>query len=196
MKPPTEPAVGNAPFASGQLVKAALLASKDLTKNERMVMIAVAAHMNGAGDAYPSVATIAGYVGVSDRTVTRILAKLVALGRLIARTRKGATTIYRLAANAINQVIRAVTKRTDPRQNGRKHTTTPDTRSTSDEVAPQEVSKHLWWSRRPQQLRGAALPPPPTADRCPQHLGQHRKTCAPCRSEFLAAARGPLQTPG
>ncbi|MFG3555076.1 helix-turn-helix domain-containing protein [Micromonospora sp. NPDC047557] len=74
------PAVGGA-----AAVKVALLASRDLRPNERLVLVAIAAHSNRDGDAWPSVATIAGYAGVSVRTVQQALAKLVQLGRLVVR---------------------------------------------------------------------------------------------------------------
>ena len=45
-------------------VKDALLATKDLGKNERAVAIAIAAHANHEGNAWPSVATIANYAGI------------------------------------------------------------------------------------------------------------------------------------
>ncbi|WP_083673245.1 helix-turn-helix domain-containing protein [Micromonospora sp. CB01531] len=64
-------------------VKFALLATRDLGKNERAVAIAIAAHANHEGNAWPSVATIAEYAGCSERTVQRCLAKLVQLGRLV-----------------------------------------------------------------------------------------------------------------
>ncbi|PWR13462.1 hypothetical protein DKT69_20500 [Micromonospora sicca] len=48
-----------------QAVKAALLASKDLRPNERLVLVAIAAHTNREGQAWPSVQTIADYSGVS-----------------------------------------------------------------------------------------------------------------------------------
>ncbi|OKI43030.1 hypothetical protein A6A27_39060 [Micromonospora sp. CB01531] len=64
-------------------MKFALLATRDLGKNERAVAIAIAAHANHEGNAWPSVATIAEYAGCSERTVQRCLAKLVQLGRLV-----------------------------------------------------------------------------------------------------------------
>ncbi|MEU8264498.1 helix-turn-helix domain-containing protein [Micromonospora sp. NPDC048999] len=80
-----------------QAVKAAMLASKDLGKNERLVVLAIAAHTNQAGDAWPSVATIADYVGCSERTVQRTIAKLVPAGRLFVRKAAGISThVYRL----------------------------------------------------------------------------------------------------
>ncbi|MBQ0900475.1 helix-turn-helix domain-containing protein [Micromonospora sp. U21] len=78
-------------------VKEAMLASHDLPKTERLVLIAIAAHANSDGDAWPSVATIADYVGCSARTVQRCLAKLVQMGRLVvARVAHVATRVYRL----------------------------------------------------------------------------------------------------
>ncbi|MCI4066305.1 helix-turn-helix domain-containing protein [Micromonospora sp. R77] len=78
-------------------MKATLLASKGLRPTERLIMVAIAAHTNRDGDAWPSVATIADYAGVSVRTVQRTLAKLVHLGRLAVRQAASlATRIYRL----------------------------------------------------------------------------------------------------
>ncbi|WIM94267.1 helix-turn-helix domain-containing protein [Actinoplanes oblitus] len=184
------------PYASGQLVKAALLASKDLGKTERAVLVTVAAHGNGMGDAFPSVATIADYVGVSERTVSRVLAKLVALGRLVARIRKGATTVYRLTVEAINRVVK-------PRQNEATpptdQATTPDTQEVSPEVGsklgsskggfrrffPSRVSNPQTSPVKPWERRGAALPPAAGEQKCHRHPGQLARNCGACRAEAL-----------
>ncbi|WP_176738217.1 helix-turn-helix domain-containing protein [Micromonospora inyonensis] len=85
-----------------QHVKAALLASKGLSKTDRGVLVAIAAHMNKAGDAWPSVATIAEYADCSERTVQRSIARLINLGRIVWRHVAGrATRTYRLVVAAV-----------------------------------------------------------------------------------------------
>lgn len=78
-------------------VKDALRASHDLKPTERLVLVAIVAHANAEGHAWPSVATIAEYVGCSERTVQRALRRLVEVGRLVVRKVVGiATRVYRL----------------------------------------------------------------------------------------------------
>ncbi|MEV1328913.1 helix-turn-helix domain-containing protein [Micromonospora costi] len=90
------------PTGGAAAVKAALLASKDLRPNERLVLVAIAAHTNREGQAWPSVATIAEYSGVSPRTVHRVLARLVAVGRLVVSKVSGiASNVYRLVVDAV-----------------------------------------------------------------------------------------------
>ncbi|MEV5768319.1 helix-turn-helix domain-containing protein [Micromonospora sp. NPDC052213] len=82
-----------------------MLATKGLGKNERAVAVAIAAHMNKAGDAWPSVATIAEYADCSERTAQRAIAKLLSLGRIVWRRVAGiATRVYRLVTAAVQGV--------------------------------------------------------------------------------------------
>lgn len=173
-------------------VKAAMQATKDLGKNERLVAIAIAAHANAAGDAWPSVATIADYVDCSERTVQRALAKLVSLGRLVVRTVKGIVTrVYRLVLG----VTKTGPEVTDQQQGATETGPGGDSHGVSPEVVkPIEKKKgradardwrrFLPKSNNPER-RGAALPPAPGGDRCPKpgHVGQIANNCGPCRSE-------------
>ncbi|WP_436536236.1 helix-turn-helix domain-containing protein [Actinoplanes sp. HUAS TT8] len=175
----------------GQVIKAAMLASKDLKKTERDTLIAIMAHANGKGIAEPSVPGIAEYVGKSADTISRIIAKLVDLGRLIVQRRRGARSIYRLPAEAIARVVRAA----DPRQNRTgppaEHTTSTGNSSgvLRDEVG-YEASEEARGGRAPRwQCRGAALPVSPHGrERCPRHFGNYVGACSPCASELLAGA--------
>ncbi|MDG4792437.1 helix-turn-helix domain-containing protein [Micromonospora sp. WMMD1082] len=185
-----------------QHVKAAMLATKGLGKNERAVAVAIAAHMNSAGDAWPSVATIADYADCSERTVQRAIARLINLGRLVWRHVTGiATRVYRLVVDAVQGVSPA-----GPGvPNGRAGVTegpaggdTQDvTRSSEDHPKEKPRAGARDWRRwipkskaRPPypERRGAALPPPPGGDRCqrPGHVGQPARRCIPCLSEALA----------
>lgn len=191
-----------------QAVKAALLASKDLPKTERLVLIALAAHANhDTGDAWPSVATLADYVGCSTRTIQRALAKLVQLGRVVVRqVATIATRVYRLVTG---QPAVSGDDTTDAtRRNGAVE---GDTRSVSPEVEKTKEKNYRAGARdwrqwlktknlnpNPQrppygsvERRGAALPPAPGGDRCqkPGHVGQLAGRCIPCRSEALAGGR-------
>lgn len=183
-------------------VKAALLASKDLRPNERLVLVAIAAHTNRDGDAWPSVATIANYAGVSTRTVQRVLAKLVQLGRLVVRQVANiATRVYRLVTGQP-----ALSGGDNHGQGVTNGGPGGDTRSVSPEVGEDQTklkgraAARNWrqWIKPknppqrppygPVERRGAALPPPPGAERCqrPGHIGQLARSCAVCRSEALA----------
>ncbi|MCI4066129.1 helix-turn-helix domain-containing protein [Micromonospora sp. R77] len=182
-------------------MKATLLASKDLRPTERLIMVAIAAHTNRDGDAWPSVATIADYAGVSVRTVQRTLAKLVHLGRLAVRqVASVATRIYRLLTG------RPGTLGGDNQRGGVPNDAT---RGDSHGLSPEAEEDHM-------KLRGHRTVPaghrqPPrghipqrtatssgalrrpaassfvrTADHCPHHRGSLAANCGPCRSELLA----------
>ena len=186
-------------------VKAALLATKDLGKNERAVAIAIAAHANQEGNAWPSVATLADYAGCSERTVQRALAKLVQLGRLVvARVAGIATRVYRLVTGqGVTNKGPGVTNQPEgvtnqPAGGDRQG----DTRSVEDQGKLKTRASARDWRRfLPKnnqtpapayaERRGAALPMTAGGDRCtkPGHLGQPAGRCIPCRSESLAGDR-------
>lgn len=182
-------------------VKEAMRASRDLPKTERLVLVAIAAHANHEGDAWPSVQTIADYVGCSTRTVQRALAKLVQLGRLVvAKVANIATRVYRLAVGGVTPAAPGATDlgagATDSAAGG---DTLRVTQSSEDHLEEKKRAARADWRRflpksktaTPQrqpypERRGAALPPPSTAPgRCPRHVGQLAAHCAPCRSEAL-----------
>ncbi|RAN94808.1 helix-turn-helix domain-containing protein [Micromonospora noduli] len=185
-----------------QAVKAAMLATKDLGKNERAVAIAIAAHANQEGHAWPSVATIANYVGCSERTVQRCLAKLVQLGRLIVSKVAGvATRVYRLVTGqpsggdnhghgVTNQGpggdSQGVT-RSGEDQSKMKRAGARDWRSWIKPKNPNPKPQRAPYG--PVERRGAALPVAGKAEQCPSHRGSPRGNCGPCRSEALAGGR-------
>lgn len=192
-----------------QAVKTALLATKDLGKNERAVVIAIAAHANQEGDAWPSVATIANYVGCSARTVQRTLVKLVNLGRLIVRQVAGiATRVYRLVLGPLapQRVTQGAAGVTDPQSGVTNQPAGGDSQngSVSPEVGKsneklKRAGARDWRRFIPKnknttpgypERKGAALPPPPGGDRCQKsgHVGQLVGRCAPCRSEALGVS--------
>ncbi|WP_425698885.1 helix-turn-helix domain-containing protein [Micromonospora trifolii] len=188
-------------------VKSALLATRDLGKNERAVAIAIAAHANHEGHAWPSVATLAEYAGCSERTVQRALAKLVQLGRLVVAKVAGiATRVYRLVAGqGVTDAASGVTNQpagvTDQASGGDNQGVT---RSGEDQGKKKAGASARDWRRfiprnkntNPgtngfPERKGAALPMTAGGDRCakPGHVGQPAGRCIPCRSEALAGAR-------
>ncbi|WP_320067848.1 helix-turn-helix domain-containing protein [Micromonospora sp. RTGN7] len=192
-------------------VKAALLASKDLRGTDRLVVLAIAAHTNTAGDAWPAVATIAEYVGVSERTIQRSLARLVQAGRLAVRQVSGiATRVYRIVSDIVAAAVERVTSKgrgvtpqgagvpdSAARGDSQNGTVSPDV--DGGEKGKGRAGAQNWrnwvpkskksggWQPYPER-RGAALPPPPGGDRCqkPGHGGQIIGRCGPCRGEALA----------
>ncbi|MER7164475.1 helix-turn-helix domain-containing protein [Micromonospora sp. NPDC000207] len=183
-----------------QHVKAALLATKGLGKNERNVAVAIAAHMNSAGDAWPSVATIAEYADCSERTVQRAIAKLVTAGRIVWRQVAGrATRVYRLVAAAVQGVTNAgpgvPNQGAGVSDSAAGGDSQGDTRSGEGvKKKPRERGNWRQWipkNKNTPERRGAALPPPPGGDRCqrPGHVGQPAGRCIPCRSEVVGGAR-------
>ncbi|MEU5827554.1 helix-turn-helix domain-containing protein [Micromonospora tulbaghiae] len=187
-------------------VKDALRASHDLKPTERLVLVAIVAHANADGDAWPSVATIADYVGCSERTVQRALRRLVEVGRLLVRKVANiATRVYRLVVGggdkqAAGGDISASGGDISPREGDALHVTQRSVEAQSEDVKPRASrtdwrrflpkSKNPNTSPRPYpyavERRGAALPPPRDVDRCPRHIGQTAAHCSPCRSEALA----------
>ncbi|SCL15020.1 helix-turn-helix domain-containing protein [Micromonospora inyonensis] len=191
-----------------QHVKAALLASKGLSKTDRGVLVAIAAHMNKAGDAWPSVATIAEYADCSERTVQRSIARLINLGRIVWRHVAGrATRTYRLVVAAVRGVTTTgpgvTNQRAEVSDSAAEGATLAVTRSGEESLkgkgsgsAPRDEHGRLaWWqfkrsrteSQRPSypERRGAALPPPTGTAKCqkPGHEGQPLHNCGPCRGE-------------
>ncbi|MER7589355.1 helix-turn-helix domain-containing protein [Micromonospora sp. NPDC127501] len=190
-------------------MKQALLATRDLGKNERAVAIAIAAHANQEGHAWPSVATLAEYAGCSERTVQRALAKLVQLGRLVVAKVAGIVTrVYRLVTHqGVTDAASGVTNQpagvTDQASGGDSHGVT---RSGEDQgnlktgasardwrrFLPKSKSTNPGTNGYPYpERRGAALPMATGGDRCqkPGHVGQPAGRCTPCRSEALAGGR-------
>ncbi|MET8909475.1 helix-turn-helix domain-containing protein [Micromonospora sp. NPDC004551] len=182
-----------------QAVKAALLTTRDLGKNERAVAIAIAAHANHEGNAWPSVATLAEYVGCSERTVQRCLAKLVQLGRLVVSKVVGiATRVYRLAhANRRTTAAAGVTEPpagvTHVPAGGDSQSVT---RSTEDQLKDDAPVNAPGWRRYLPTSRRAPAPAgtdrrrattPKAGGRCqrPGHVGQPAGRCVPCRSEAI-----------
>lgn len=175
-----------------QAVKAALLTTKDLGKNERAVAIAIAAHANRDGNAWPSVATLAEYVGCSERTVQRCLAKLVQLGRLVVSKVAGiATRVYRLAQPSRRTTPAAGV--TDSAAGGDSHRVT---RSNEDQLKAD--TPEPGWRRFLPTNRRAAVPAGTTWPRAavsttgggelcqrPGHIGQPAHRCIACRSEAI-----------
>ncbi|MGR6318858.1 helix-turn-helix domain-containing protein [Micromonospora soli] len=178
-----------------QAVKAALLSTRDLGKNERAVAIAIAAHANHEGSAWPSVATLAEYVGCSERTVQRCLAKLVQLGRLVVSKVAGiATRVYRLVhTNRRTTAAVGVTEQpagvTHSPAGGDSQSVT---RSTEDQLKGDAPGwrRFLLTSRRAPVPAGTdwrCAATPNAGRRCqrPGHIGQPAGRCVPCRSEAI-----------
>ncbi|MBB5828157.1 helix-turn-helix domain-containing protein [Micromonospora carbonacea] len=183
-------------------VKAALSASQDLPKTERLVLVAIAAHANADGNAWPAVATIAEYVGCSVRTVQRCVAKLVQLGRLVvSKAAHVVTRVYRLVTG--EPVTPRAAGVPDPAAVVPDPPTDGDTQGVSPEVEdPQKLKGRAaarWFARRGKntnpgrppfpERRGAALPVADRAGQCPRHRGCPAGNCGPCRSEALGGDR-------
>ncbi|KAB1919088.1 helix-turn-helix domain-containing protein [Micromonospora noduli] len=190
-------------------VKDALRASHDLKPTERLVLVAIVAHANAEGEAWPSVATVADYVGCSERTVQRALRRLVEVGRLVVAKVAGVVTrVYRLVVGGGDTTTGGgdISPRGGDISTGGGDALRVTQRSLEDhseDVKPRAARSD--WRRfipktktanppqpRPSygypERRGAALPPPRDAERCPRHLGQTAAHCAPCRSEALGGA--------
>ncbi|SCL42168.1 helix-turn-helix domain-containing protein [Micromonospora aurantiaca (nom. illeg.)] len=183
-------------------VKDALRASHDLKPTERLVLVAIVAHANADGDAWPSVATIADYVGCSERTVQRALRRLVEVGRLLVRKVANiATRVYRLVVGGGDK--QAAGGDIPAREGDALRVTQRSVEDHSEDVKPRAArtdwrrflpkSKNPNTAPRPYpyavERRGAALPPPRDAERCSRHIGQTAAHCSPCRSEALGGAR-------
>ncbi|WP_320069743.1 helix-turn-helix domain-containing protein [Micromonospora sp. RTGN7] len=182
-----------------QHVKAALAATKGLGKNERLVAVAIAAHMNKAGDAWPSIATIAEYADCSERTVQRAIAKLITAGRIAWRKVADiATRVYRLVTAAVQGVPTSgpgVTNDSTGVPNGSTGGDSQgDTRSSEESLKEKPRVRADWRRFIPKnkatttpERRGVPSPPQQGTVRwCPTHRGSPAHNCGPCRSEALA----------
>ncbi|MGW3604289.1 helix-turn-helix domain-containing protein [Micromonospora sp. NPDC005161] len=180
-------------------VKDALRASHDLKPTERLVLIAIVAHANAEGEAWPSIATVADYVGCSERTVQRALRRLVEVGRLVIRKAANiATRVYRLV------IGEGDTTRREGDTTAREGDTQDVARSSSEDQSKKNhragardwrrflpKPKNPNTSARPYpyaERRGAALPPSRDTERCARHLGELAHNCRCCRSEALGGA--------
>jgi hypothetical protein len=171
-----------------QHVKAAMLATKGLGKNDRAVAVAIAAHMNKAGDAWPSVATIAEYADCSERTVQRSIARLINLGRIawrqVAAAVQGVTST---GPGVTNDSVGAPDRAAGGDSQG-------GTRSGEGDLKERKPrGARDWRSWIPKSKpgsdpvrRGAALPPPSRDGQCPEHRGWLAHNCGPCRADALA----------
>lgn len=184
------------PVGGAVAVKAVLLASRDLRPNERLVLVAIAAHTNRDGDAWPSVSTIAEYAGVSVRTVQRALARLVQLGRIAVRRVAGiATRVYRLVLGGDSKSPGGDSQGPGGDNGTPGGDSQVVTRSVKEGLEEEKPRSARDWRRflpknktpRPSypERRGAALPVPRN-EQCPWHRGSPRHNCGPCRSERLA----------
>ncbi|MGC4792550.1 helix-turn-helix domain-containing protein [Micromonospora saelicesensis] len=188
-------------------VKDALRASHDLKPTERLVLVAIVAHANAEGEAWPSVATVADYVGCSERTVQRALRRLVEVGRLVVRKVANiATRVYRLVIGEGDTTGREGDISTgegdiSAREGDALRVTQRSLEDHSEAGKPRAARadwrRFLPKSKNPNpaprpygypERRGAALPPAAGTDRCPRHIGQTAAHCSPCRSEALGGA--------
>lgn len=149
-----------------------MLASRDLKLTEGRVLVAIAAHANSkTGNAWPSVETIAQYVGKSERTVQRAIAKLLGAGRLVRE---------RVAALG-RWVYRIVTGVTDSRPGGDKTGPGGDKNAVGGDthgMSPEVDEEGLEGEKR----AGPRAEPP---RRCPRHV--NTEAGPPCGG--CAAAR-------
>jgi len=188
-------------------VKAAVLASKDLKPADRLMLTIIAAHQNTEGNAWPSVDTIAEYMGCSKRTVQRGILRLVEAGKLVVSKVAGIPThVYRIIVDAVKGVTSAVKGVTKPASGVTDSAPGGDTQGMSPEVEDHKEDEGRAaardWRRwipktktaNPQrqaypERRGAALPPDSRTDQCSRHRGSPAGNCGPCRSEALGGAR-------
>ncbi|MFG1997111.1 helix-turn-helix domain-containing protein [Actinoplanes sp. NPDC048988] len=172
--------------------------TRDLSANERMVLVVIATHSNRDGDAYPSAQTIADIVGCSLRTVQRAVARLVNLGRLAVRRVAGiASNVYRVLTSAPQPTMTSGNEAASKSSAVASAPVTPEVPKFSEgsKGAPRRDWRRFLPSgvksnnpasgTQPFQRRGAALPPAVGADRCSRHVGQLAAHCAPCRSEAI-----------
>ena len=168
-----------------------------LSANERLVLVVIASHSNANGDAWPSAQTIADTVGCSLRTVQRVVARLINMGRLAVRRVAGiASNVYRLVTSSRPAVT---SPKAAPTSSGQPVTTskvTPEVGKFSEgsKGAPRRRWRdYLPSGTKPQKAaptgwvprQGAANPPAADAVKCSRHLGELASNCRCCRSEAL-----------
>lgn len=157
-----------------------------------IVLLAIADHADDDGVAWPSIATLAGKARLDGRTVQRIIRRLVDVGalELLEATAGGRrSNTYRLImALPTTSSPDLSTPLADCHPGGLPPVAQP-CRPSPGTVAPPQP-RHNRATRTviesPSNLRGAALPPPVGAERCPLHVGHLAANCGACRSLLLA----------
>lgn len=153
-----------------------------------IVLLAIADHADDDGFAFPSIATLARKARLDERTVQRIIRRLVDLGALQiveATTGGRRSNTYRLVMTISTEISTPVADRHPGElppvaQSRRGRGGTSATAGAAELCHPNVIQPSS------NRLRGAALPPAAGADRCPLHIGQPAAHCGPCRSLVLA----------
>lgn len=88
----------NTGAVSTALVTRAIRTAERLTSTERLVLLVVASHIDGFGEAWPSVPKLAAECGLTTRTVERTITALVSAGWLVRESAAGpmGTNVYRV----------------------------------------------------------------------------------------------------
>jgi hypothetical protein len=157
--------------------------------SDLLMMLAIADCANDDGaNAWPSVATLARKCRIDERTVQRVIRRLVTGGHLMVAKQGGGrgTNVYRVVIDELSTPPAIC----HPGSLPPVASAPPHPRRSSVTAAPAQL-RHpnvLEPSKnRPTRTRGAALPS--TGATCTRHLGQPAHACAPCRSERIGANR-------
>lgn len=152
-----------------------------------IVLLAIADNADDFGVGFPSVPTLARKARLDERTVQRIIRRLVESGELemLDATSGGRrSNTYRLVMDRPRAIPTPVA---DCHPGNLPPVAQPCHPSPGAKTPPQPRRSYAARTSFNDSLtRGAALPPPAGADRCPEHLGQLASSCAPCRSLTLA----------
>jgi hypothetical protein len=158
-----------------------------------IVLLAIADYADDQGIGFPSIATLARKARLDERTVQRIIRRLVdtrALEVLEATAGGRRSNTYRLIMTRPDDQPGSIsTPPADrhPRQAATGGVTVPGQGWRNRATAGVAQLRHPNVIEPSSNVgRGAALPPPVGVDRCAQHLGQPAATCGPCRAEAIA----------
>ncbi|GLL08026.1 hypothetical protein GCM10017581_097860 [Dactylosporangium matsuzakiense] len=176
--------------------------------SDLLLLLAIADNADDTGaNAWPSIATLARKCRVDERTVQRIIRRLVAAQHLVVETTTGGRRSNRYAL-AMPAPDASSTGSPTPPANRHPAETPPPARrqgrggtsatagvaqprhpnvlepSSNDRHAPTRP-RRAYADQQPAARSGAALPPPSTTPRCLTHTGQLAHNCPACRAETL-----------
>ncbi|MET7399151.1 helix-turn-helix domain-containing protein [Dactylosporangium sp. NPDC005572] len=152
-----------------------------------IVLLAIADHADDDGVGFPSIPTLAAKARLDERTIQRIIRRLVGAGqlRILDGTAGGRrSNTYQLVMDRTEAIS------TPPAD---CHPGDSPPVAESGHPSPGEIATPApAESCRPNIIqpssnrRGAALPPTVGTERCPEHVGQLASNCGACRSLVLA----------
>lgn len=134
--------------------------ASDLPCTERMVMLAIAYHINAEGAAaWPSVSRLAAMTGAHRTTIMRATGELVRLGWLVAEKRFGAVTSYRIGRKTSRIALPVAEYDPSPSAHNRSHPAHNRSHCAPKPVAPCDTEPSMEPSKKEDSTSAIEMPP-------------------------------------